>query len=422
MKGTNFTKHLLLIALLAIGNTLFAQEDLNGWIITLQGEKLNGKIKSWDIGTNPTSIMFKADSEREFAKYFPHDIKSFQIENERNEVYEGGTFDIELSSVDPNTLSDTSLLILERQTAFLQVIYLGPKSLYAYRNLIKDQFYIKQDTTFELLVFKKYTKWQRVANEHRKLVFENKKYQGQLLIYLDNLEQIQKKIRDLDYNESEISQLFDTYYNVNYNLSYQSFIAERNTFIKPGLVLGMGIINMDYVFALGNDNPDFKTVNQMIPLLGVTIEIPTGTKRWSFYFEYVFKGGYNKSLTTEPDFSENLTYKRVYNINYSSNKITALIRHRLPLDKLTYFYNFGISHQTLRLDIDENVTTYYHNAILNIKNWPLDSKSKAVLISAGAGIRRKALSVELRLEPAIDRDQKFMGSLLLNYYFGKEIK
>ncbi|HLN53254.1 MAG TPA: hypothetical protein VK212_06055 [Lentimicrobium sp.] len=409
----------LLIIIFGIGNRLCAQE-VKGSIITLEGKKIEGVIMSWDLGTNPGSISFKANPQSNFTTYYPKDIKSFLIQfNNTIECYEGGTFDIELSSTDPNSLSDTSLLILEKQTAFLQALYLGPKSLYVYRNTIKDQFYIKQDTAFELLVYKKYTRWKMVTNEHRKLVYENKKFQGQLLNYLGSSDPVKRRILNTTYNINSISELFETYYKLN-QIAYQSFVPARNNFIKPGIVFGSGLLNMEYDFTSAEYQKP-KSALEFIPLAGLTVEIPLGIKRSTFYGEYIFLGGYHNTFEVNALSGETYRVEKVYDCSFKTSKITGMFRYRYPVKRATYFANIGISAQHIKGTIDEARTTYANDKLSGTIHSSFNTKSSAFRISTGIGLRIDRLSVEGRIEPSFDKHQGLMASFLLNYYFGREI-
>lgn len=416
----NFLKHLLLIIIFGIGNALIAQEDIKGSIITLDDKKVEGIIKSWDIGTNPFSVSFKAHGDTNFVTYMPNEIKLFIIEGEYHECYEGGTFDVELSSTDPDKLSDTSLLILEKQTAFLQVLYLGPKSLYVYRNMIKDQFYIKQDNKFELLVYKKFNRWKLIGNEHRKLVYENKKFQGQLSVYLENNDPVNKELLKTDYEEYSISDLFEIYYQTN-QVSHQIFISEKNSFIKPGVVLGVGILTMDYSLTL-DEIEGLKLATETLPLVGVTIELPLGIRRCSMFGELILLGGYQTTYKDQPVIGETFKIEKVYSCSFKNKKFTGMFRYRVPLKKITYFGNIGASIQTLRGNIDETKSTYLNGNLSTVNNHSFESKNTAFRISTGAGARINRLSIEARVEPSFDKYQKLMTSILLNYYFGKVIK
>jgi len=86
-------------------------------------------------------------------------------------------------------------------TVFLQTMIQGIKSLYHYKDSDgKDNLYIKQNECFDLLVYKKYLKIYEGAS----VVLENKKYTGQLTVYLQDCQQILSKIYSTAYQKNII--------------------------------------------------------------------------------------------------------------------------------------------------------------------------------------------------------------------------
>jgi len=92
-------------------------------------------------------------------------------------------------------------LNIETATTFLQTIIKGKKSLYFYRNKIgKDQFYIRQDSGYNLLVYKKYFKIQ----DGEKGIAANNKFLGQLSFYLQECPSIQSKLKSTVYTKKSL--------------------------------------------------------------------------------------------------------------------------------------------------------------------------------------------------------------------------
>ena len=86
-------------------------------------------------------------------------------------------------------------------TSFLEAIIQGEKSLYSHVNYIgDDQFYIKLDGKYDLLVYKKYLGVQ--DGKHRAM--ENRKYLGQLTLYLMGCPEIQIKLKDISYSKNSL--------------------------------------------------------------------------------------------------------------------------------------------------------------------------------------------------------------------------
>ncbi len=99
----------------------------------------------------------------------------------------------------------------------MRALLKGPKSLYFYSNRSgKDQFYIKTDSSFKLLTYKRYIKANKsdapLEMRNSDIVTENKAYLGELTVYLYNCPTIQSKLKGITYSTESLKKLFQYYY------------------------------------------------------------------------------------------------------------------------------------------------------------------------------------------------------------------
>ena len=196
------TKHLRLIGI-ALGilgmQFCFSQENfLPGYIVTLKGDSTHGFVDYRNWERNPGKITFLDKIDGEKINYSPFDIKLFRV---LDEIYVSAIVETEVSPVKISMLRFNPELQIVADTVFLQTMIQGIKSLYHYKDSDgKDNLYIKQNECFDLLVYKKYLKIYEGAS----VVLENKKYTGQLTVYLQDCQQILSKIYSTAYQKNII--------------------------------------------------------------------------------------------------------------------------------------------------------------------------------------------------------------------------
>jgi len=161
----------------------------------LDGKNLVGYIeyKDWDI--TPRSISFKENIDDKPIKLFVTEVREFRLDNQ---IYERAIVQVEYSSLNLNTLDDSVRFKLRPDTVFLQTIYDGAKSLFYLKMQDgKELFYIKVDSTYTLLLYKKY----RLEVDQNSVVGINGKYKGQLAYYLSDCRTITANIDKTKYTQ-----------------------------------------------------------------------------------------------------------------------------------------------------------------------------------------------------------------------------
>lgn len=180
----------------------FAQENfLEGKIITLKGDTINGLIDYRFPNITPSEITFKT-SEDKTQKHSTKSIKGFIV---GKEVFESKLVNIEKSGRNTSNISTSRELDLEKTEVFLKVLFKGTKSLYYYQTPSRQEnFYFSYEDSIRLLVYKKF----KIGPN----ILENKKYLGQLSLYLGNCSSIKNNVAATKYSLKSLSKLFSDYY------------------------------------------------------------------------------------------------------------------------------------------------------------------------------------------------------------------
>lgn len=407
---------ILIIFSIFIFQTSFCQENyLPGYIITLKGDTVNGFIDYRNLESNPNILFFKEKQSDNETRYAPLDIKMYCV---GDEIYEGAIVKTGIGSSITNQLEFTAELKIETDTTFLQNMIQGLKSLYYYRNKFHlDQFYIKKDTTFELLVYKKYFIYRDGVN----LIDENNRFLSQLSLYLYDCPTIQSKLKDLKYAKKNLENLFLVFYKcTNAEIKYHKK-SEKNS-IEFGILAGISMSTIKFSssesFAYLVSADYSKSVNFTTGLF-INIVMPRNNGKWSIanelnFTSYKVNGYYN-------DYKSINEYK-VSNtsIGFSYIKMINVLRYKYPIDKIFVFLNAGISNA-----LAINKTNYLHqeskffSQVRIIEDKAIkDVRKYEQGYTFGLGTKFKKYSFEFRLEKSNGMSSYVnLGSSTTKYYF-----
>ena len=336
------------IALTFIGivllQTAFCQENyLPGYIIRLNGDTIKGFIDYRNWETNPDKISFKEKLSSDKAVYTANDIMQFNV---KDESYESALIETEVSPEKLNELETNNTLNFESEVAFLQTMIKGSKSLYYYKSKMgKDQFYIKHDTGYELLTYKKYL----VSQNGGSAVAENKKYLGQLSLYLSDCLIIQTKLKNTEYNKATLLKLFHFYYD--YTHTGIKFLKEAEK-IKTEFGLLGGLSTTSLKFKSGSvafnylTNTIYTTATNFEAGLFLNVVIPRNNGKLSIYNElnlsfYNVKGQYDEYDPLAPVDKNTHTFT---NFGYSYLKMINMLRYKYPIGFVSVFMGIGMSN------------------------------------------------------------------------------
>jgi hypothetical protein len=404
----------LLFLLTLVTYSLAAQDHLlEGYILTHEGETIHGYIDAFNLstGTNKSQIIFRKLKEDKGEIYDPYSIQAYSI---KGEVYEGGFVDVELSPRDLDNLNTTSELLIQKELVFLQAIVRGEKSLYVYKNTGYDLFYIKRDSVFELLIYKKYIGNKEVHGSTRRVAFENKSYLQQLNSYLTGCPERIQEIASTKYNQEELSELFLLYYNCTKE-EFRSFAPKKKTSLRIGIMTSYSFTSMDFNYIMGYYILDHMA--QRTLALGFNVNGRL-SPRVKLLGEYFFVGGYGHSLPTEhfdgPNYSVDVQHK----YGASSKKINGLGRYTFPINKFEVFGNAGVSYEKIK-GYYNRIQTTTSSISVSKHTYPYEAKTSAYRLLAGAGVKYSRFSLEVRVEPSLI--ESYVGtstSFILGCAFG----
>lgn len=386
---------LVLILVSFVSPLLKAQGQLtSGYIINLQGDTIKGFVNVTDWGMNPSTVHFFENPDSPGRYLWPYDIRMFAI---GNDIYEGAMVDVEVSPRDMNNLSSKPELMLEKDQVFLQLLVAGPKSLYVYGKAVYDQYYIKSDSTMELLVYKKYLKDTKVGpGDVRSLVVENKRYHGQLSIYLNDCPDIASAIANTEYDQESLETLFRKYYScLGSTKSHKVMKPERNVAFTFGFGIGMAGSSIDYDF-VNELNRQPVSVTNFIKEATIEISRPLSRPKWSLFNELRLFNSYCHSNQYPHSLSDGTIYTDIYRYDLNSNSLSSMLRYYTNTGKTSFFVNAGLSGTLYS-------GKYIKEKTSNSMTFPKTFKEEAVRhtsfrVTAGAGYKYKLLSIEVRYQ------------------------
>jgi hypothetical protein len=380
---------LLLIGILTF-QLAFSQENyIPGYVINNNADTLFGFVdyRNWEM--NPDKIKFKTNIENNPISYSPTDIIEFNVEGE---IYVSGIVDTEVSPLQTDKLNHDPQINLKVDTAFLQTLFRGEKSLYSYKTSYnRENFYIKQNTGFDLLIYKRYLKRQ---DRGISVIIENKKYVGQLILYLNDCETINSKIENTSYKQKSLIKLFQYYYKCSpSDIPFQKEIEKFHTEI--GVLAGVSLTSLKFrgdVFTYLVEAGYNPSINLSAGIF-FDIILPRNQGKWSINNEILFSsykvtGRYedNNSVTTTE-------------IGYSYLKINNLVRFKYPIGNLFLFLNVGMSN-----GLAINETNYKK---VESKSYPgrvveglalNDTRKYEQGFILGTGVKYDKFSIEIRYE------------------------
>jgi hypothetical protein len=382
---------------LLISQSSFCQEKyIPGCIITKNGDTIQGYLDYKIKDLNPDKIFFKKELTDEKLLCTPHNIQEFHVLDEN---YVSAIVETEVSSNETNELNYFSNLELQTDTTFLQSMIQGTKSLYFYKNHVgKDQFYIGQNSSFVLLVYKRYL---INPEEYGKiLIKENKRYYNQLNVYLDDCPKIQAKLNTVSYNKRSMERLFLSYYNcTNSEITFQK--KTERTPVEFGILAGLTLTSLKF----RSTPPGYLSnldLNQPLNIAaGLFAEVSLNRRKgkWSLYNELVFTSykinGYYNDYKNKNDYT-------IYNIafGYSYLKINNMLRFKYPVGNSFLYLNAGISNGYAIQELNEKkvYTKFYSSESTETGKAIIFSRRYEQGYILGLGANYKRISFEVRQE------------------------
>jgi hypothetical protein len=307
------------------------------YIIKHGGDTVKGSIdyRNWD--KNPEKISFRGSSGNT-EDYLPLAINSFYVEGNH---YESAIVDVEESATMLQDLGYGHELVFKTDTVFLQKLIDGSKSLYGcVLKTSKEQFYIKNDSRFELLGYKKYMAQVPPNLYHA----TNSRYLNQLSLYCQDCPNAMKFLEGVKYRRKDLVGFFKRYYKcVDRKMNYEYEVDKLR--IQSGAVLGYTMTSFKIESEISKySNIEFSNSSSISGGLSFDLMSSKGLRKFSFYNELFFSY-YKLNNTTNYYQSENEYSSIAYILEYSYININNMLRYRFKIghDK-TLFINGGLSN------------------------------------------------------------------------------
>jgi hypothetical protein len=390
MKRTILRLSQVLSVILLCQNALSQEKYLPGYVINLKGDTLLGFIdyRNWKI--NPDKINFKESTGNTQVEYRPSDISEFKV---KDEIYVSAIVNIETSPRNTEDLNYDKAMHLQVETTFLQTIWKGRKSLYHYFNHGMVYFYIRQDTSYELLLYKKYLNMEG----ENSVIKENKAYLGQLNLYLQDCPGIEARLNKTTYKQSDLNNLFKFYYESTKSEIYFKKNVERVT-AETGLLAGVSLTSLNFSGSSYLTETDFNLSVNFSAGLYCDLILPRNQRKWSINNE-LFLSTYDVTGTYKNGAPDNYTQVTT-ELGYTYLKLNNLVRFKYPVGHSYLYLNVGISNGIVLKETNyKNVFTKFYSSETTEEGVAIDDTRKYEQgLIIGSGFKTGRYSLEARYE------------------------
>ena len=410
-KYLNLFRNILMVVFLSKSGKVFAQENyVPGYVIRSTGDSINGFVDYQNWINNPLKISFKKKMNEPSENLTPVNTIEVSVEGEK---YRGAIVQAESGPWKTEELNYSKELIYRTDTIFLQLLIDGSKSLFFNKDMNgKTQLYIHKNTGYELLTYKKYLEEKDGAI----LSIENKRYFGQLSLYLEGCSTISDRIKFTDYNDVSMKKLFLAYYNCTKEAITFNRVSDKTVF-KFGLMVGLSNTSLKFKSAQSDwDYLEKGSLNSSTNISGgvyLNIAFPGLRNRWLLHNDLCYT-----SFNISGDYyNANLIYPTTYHFDFSFSyvKLNTMIRYEFSPAKTTLFLNGGISNGFMMSNKNylKEVKDVFGVFKTEESNVFESFKKHEIGIIAGAGIQFKKISIEARYETT--------NGFLENYFISSKV-
>lgn len=374
MKNVGGILILFLISMSTISQAHARPQFLPGYIVDLKHDTIHGLIEYEEWTSNPEFIRFKPSNYRTPVEYDPIDIVAFGV---LGKEFNTAIVQKEISPFRDSELEKDSKLNLIQDTVFLQTLVGGTKSLHYLKEWDdRVQFYIKEDTTYTLLLHKIYIEYtQNIRKE-----YHNMRFVGQLTRYLWDQPELLDEIADTYYSRPDLEALFQNYLKLSgQKTAYVN--KDSNFFGVFGLVAGASVtmleVETDYLKAGFGPSTNFTG--------GVSLDLAMNGRfrNWTLYNELLYSSYQAKN--TYPGYFPASWAK----FDFKYLKINTMARFQPSF----FFLGAGISN---------GICIDYYGSKDDYRMWEIG-------LVLGAGVKFKHLTMELR-EDIGDGMSPFVGA------------
>lgn len=397
MKCTNLISRVVfLILVIFVNQRVISQENyLPGYILSLKDDTVKGYVdyRNWKV--NPKEIYFKTTFDAQIIGYSPTTIRGFGV---KDEVYKSAIVDVEMSQFVTYSLDNNPDLNIVTDTTFLQTMIQGDKGLYYYFTPKgKEQFYYKDGSAYELLVYKRYFLFQK-GNEGVKVVAENNKFIGQLIILFQDCDVIKSKLKGVKYDKKSLEKLFSSYYTcTNQSINFKK--STEKTSLEMGVIAGLSFTNLQF----NGESPAYLTYPSYDRSVNFTtglffdVILPRNQQKLSVCNELIYSS-YSVSGKYEEYYNENKYFEYYTILGFSYLKMKNMFRYKYPVGKFHIYVNAGPSYgfAFAMTNYLRKESTFYDTFLVTEDEALQDIRIFELGYDIGAGLKFKKYSCEIR--------------------------
>lgn len=304
-----------------------------GYIIDNTGDRTDVLILNKDWRDNPSEINYKKGESGEVLTVGVEEVKEFGIGNSSR--YKSFLVSIDQSKDQTNALGTSAEPDFLKKRVFLKQLLAGKTALYSYREGVLTRFfYATDEQNPEALVFKRYKKDNRIA--------ENNSFRQQLYTNLNCRSLSADAFRKIEYSEDDLVEFFADYNsceNSDFNIIEDETPGGKfNFYLKGGMLFssiaverGLEAKDADFSF-----DPGF--------VLGVEAEyvMPFNRNKWSLLLESTYQSHAKEGqLVNNTNFEFNDAY---LTLDMTFISVAGGVRHYLFLNESSkFFVNAGVA-------------------------------------------------------------------------------
>ncbi len=373
-------KNLITLLLIVLSLKSYSQIEFEkGYIIHNAGNKETCLIKNIDWKNNPTEIEYKISETDKVKIVKLNDILEFGIDNYSK--YIKTTIDIDRSSENLNNLSKNRNPNFKKETLFLKTLVEGKASLYKYTDGNLKRYFFKLDNQqVKQLVYKLF-----LTSDNK--IGKNEYYKQQLINNLKCSDISSSKIKNLNYNQKELINLFVAY-NQCSNSNFINF-EEKTKKDLFNLYVRIGLNSSSLSIQNGTSNTNFD--NELGFRIGAEAEfiLPFNKNKWGIILEPTYQYYKSQKVTEVSYVSGGIL---VSTVDYKSIEIPVGIRYYLFLkNKSKLFINASF------------IFDFSSNSIIEFKREDGSNLDSLEIITRnnlafGFGYNYKKYSLELRVQ------------------------
>lgn len=412
---------LVILGILIFQSSFSQTQNLPGYIVTLKGDTIHGTIDYHSWGVNPTKVSFRSVNDNVQNIYKPKDIKSFSV---NHEIYVSAKVKVEVGSRNINNLHQDPVVKTKLDMVFLETMIRGVKSLYHFKNSdgIED-FYIKHNGEYVLLIYKKYLKKlrddKRFVQNIRIYITDNNKYLGQLAYYLKDCKSIDSKIKGTKYNQKSLEKLFLYYYDCTHSeVEFKKNIQGLK--LEVGVLAGISSSSIEFNSTTLMNIVNAKDSRSLNFSGGMFLDLvlPRTKRKLSIYNELIYTSF--KFENYYSDYTNENKYTNTHvNFGYSYLKMNNMLRFKYPIGRLYVFANAGISNGVVISEINKEQveSKFYATTRSEVGKVINDTRKYELGYLVGLGAKYNKYSFEMRYEKGINMfPYTTLGSTTIRYY------